>query len=176
MNQQNFLAAVKNGRSFVTNGPLMKFSIGGKEAGDVLNAAAGQSLDWKIEAFATVGVEKVEIVVNGKVAWSGKGFNGKQNYSGQIKVPAGGWVAARIYGGETRPPFADSYPFAHSAPVWLNKIGSRDPASSKAAAADLLRWMAVAEKELNQAYEGVAVENLRKRFSEARKMLLEMSK
>ncbi len=36
--------------------------------------------------------------------------------------------------------------------------------------------LAVAEKELNQAYEGVAVENLRKRFSEARKMLVEMSK
>ncbi len=172
MNLQNFLTAVKKGRSFVTNGPMMKFTAKGKESGEVMAAANGQSIEWKIEAFSAIPVEKVEIIVNGKVAWSGKGFSGgKQTFTGKINAPSGGWIAARIYGGETKPPFTDSYPFAHSAPVWFNKIGSFDAASAKNSAQDLLRWMNVAEKTMNRGYEGAGVENLRKRFADARRIL-----
>ncbi len=171
MNLQNFLTAVKKGKSFVTNGPLMKFSVNGKESGDVITTANSQSVDWKIEAFSPNTVEKVEIIVNGKVAWSGAGFTGKQSFEGKINAPNGGWIAARIYGGATKPPFTDSYPFAHSAPIWFNKIGSSDAISAKNSAQDLLRWMDVAEKRMNQGYEGASVENLRKRFADARKIL-----
>ncbi len=171
MNLQKFLTAVKKGKSFVTNGPLMKFTAGNKEAGDVITATNDPQIDWKIEAFSPIPVEKIEIVVNGKVAWSGTGFNGKQTFRGKINAPNGGWIAARIYGGATKPPFADSYPFAHSAPIWFNKIGSSDAASAKTSAQDLLRWMKVAELRLHQAYEGAAVTNLRKRFADARRIL-----
>jgi TolB protein len=171
MNLPNYLAAVKKGRSFVTNGPLMKFTVNGREAGDAIAAANNQPVDWKIEAFSVLPVEKVEIIVNGKIAWSGKGFSGRQTFAGKINAPNGGWIAARVYGGAVKPPFADSYPFAHSAPVWLNRVGSADAASAKAAAQDLLRWMDVAERRLNQGYEGAKVENLRKRFADARRIL-----
>jgi TolB protein len=173
MNLKNFLAAVKKGRSFVTNGPLMKFSVNGKEAGEVVN---GQTVDWKIEAFSPNPVEKVEIIVNGKIAWSSRFFNSKQTFTGKINAPNGGWIAARIYGGATKPPFTDSYPFAHSAPIWFNKIGSSDAESAKSSAQDLLRWMDVAERRLNQGYEGAKVENLRKRFADARRILEEKAK
>lgn len=172
MNLPNFLAAVKKGRSFVTNGPLLTFMANGMGAGDVIAASNGSQINWKIEAFSPNPVEKVEIIVNGKVAWSGKGFaGGKQVYSGAIKAPAGGWIAARIYGGATKPPFTDGYPFAHSAPVWFNKIGSVDQTAARASAQDLLRWMNVAEKRMNQGYEGAEVANLRKRFADARRIL-----
>jgi TolB protein len=173
MNLQNFLAAVKKGRSFVTNGPLMKFSVNGKEAGE---AVSGQSVDWKIEAISSVPVEKVEIIVNGKVAWSGAGLSGKQVFTGKINAPSGGWIAARIWGGAVNPPFADSYPFAHSAPMWFGKIGSFDAASAKASAQDLLRWLNVAERRMNQGYEGAEVVALRKRFADARRTLEEKVK
>jgi TolB protein len=174
MNLKNYLQAVKKGRSFVTNGPMIKFSVDGKEPGDFV-PANGQ-VEWKIEAVSAIPVEKAEIIVNGKVVWTGTGFEGKQAFSGKIAAPAGGWIAARVYGGETRPPFADSYPFAHSAPIWFGKVGSFDTASAKASARDLLRWMDVAERRLNQGYEGSKVENLRKRFAEARRMLEEKAR
>ena len=89
MNLQSYLAAVKAGRSFVTNGPLLKFTANGKEAGDVI-AASEKQIEWKIEAFSPVAVEKVEIIVNGKVAWTGKGFNGRQaNLHGQDRRAGG---------------------------------------------------------------------------------------
>jgi TolB protein len=54
MNLPNYLEAVRRGRSFVTNGPLLKFSAGDAEAGGIINAAANQSIDWKLEAGVVV--------------------------------------------------------------------------------------------------------------------------
>ena len=173
MNLPNYLEAVRRGRSFVTNGPLIKFSAGGAEAGGVTSATANQQIEWKLEAISSAPVGKVEILVNGKVVWSGQGLSeaGRKTFAGKVTAPLGGWIAARIYGGATRPPMADSYPFAHTAPIWFGRVGSSDAAAAKASAQDLLRWMEVAEKRVEQGYTGAKVDNLRKRFVEARRIL-----
>jgi TolB protein len=173
MNLPNYLEAVRRGRSFVTNGPLVKFSAGGAESGETISATANQPIEWKLEAVSSAPVEKVEILVNGKIVWSGQGLSeaGRRTYTGKVKAPSGGWIAARIYGGATRPPMADSYPFAHTAPIWFGRMASSDAAAAKAAAQDLLRWMNVAEKRLDEGYSGAKVDNLKKRFVEARRIL-----
>ncbi len=173
MNLPNYLEAVRRGRSFVTNGPLIKFSTGGAEAGGTISATANQPIEWKLEAVSSAPVEKVEILVNGKIVWSGQGLSqaGRRTYTGKVNAPSGGWIAARIYGDATRPPMADSYPFAHTAPIWFGRTASSDAAEAKAAARDLLRWMDVAEKRLDEGYSGAKVDNLKKRFVEARRIL-----
>jgi TolB protein len=173
MNLPNYLEAVRRGRSFVTNGPLIKFSAGGAEAGGVVSATVNQQIEWKLEAASPAPIEKVEILVNGKVVWSGQGLSeaGRKTFAGKVNAPTGGWIAARIYGGTTRPPMSDSYPFAHTAPIWFGRTGSFDAAAAKASAQDLLRWMDVAEKRVEQGYSGAKVDNLKKRFVEARRIL-----
>jgi TolB protein len=173
MNLPNYLEAVRRGRSFVTNGPLIKFNAGGAEIGGVINADGNRQIDWKLETASATPVEKVEIIVNGKIVWSGQGMTeaGRKTFAGRANVPGGGWIAARVYGGAIRPPFADSYPFAHTAPIWFDRVGSFDPAAAKTSARDLLRWMDVAEKRLDQGYSGAKVDNLKKRFAEARGIL-----
>jgi TolB protein len=175
MNMPNYLEAVRRGRSFVTNGPLIKFSAGGAEPGGTISSAAGanQQIEWKLEAVSVLPVERVEILVNGKPVWSGQGLSepGRKSFSGKISAPAGGWIAARIYGGAIHPPMSDSYPFAHSAPIWFGRIGSADKAAAKTSAQDLLRWMGIAEKRMEQGYADSKVDNLRKRFTEARRIL-----
>ncbi|MCA1639599.1 MAG: CehA/McbA family metallohydrolase, partial [Acidobacteria bacterium] len=173
MNLPNYLEAVRRGRSFVSNGPLLKFNIGGAEMGGVISASSNQQIEWKLEAVSSAPVEKVEILVNGKVAWRSDGLSqaGRKTYTGKVKVPSGGWIVARIYGGVTRPPMADSYPYAHTAPIWFGRIGSFDAAAAKASAQDLLRWMNVAEKRVEQGYSDARVDNLKKRFAEARRIL-----
>ena len=44
LTQSRWLAALKAGRTFATNGPLLEFSLGGKELGDevVLPSAGGE--------------------------------------------------------------------------------------------------------------------------------------
>jgi TolB protein len=173
LNLTNYLAAVRRGRSFVTNGPFVKFSVDGVEPGGVVAAAQGRSVEWRLDAWSALPVEKVEIVVNGEVVLSREGLDapGQRTFTGRLNVPRGGWIAARIHGGATRPPFMDSYPFAHTAPVWFGRVGSSDRDAARRSAQDLLRWMDVAEKRLNEGYADAPVAQLKRRFAEARRTL-----
>lgn len=167
----SFLDAVRKGRSFVTTGPMLEFAVAGTAPGGA--TAGGRSVDWTLDAWSATPVETVEILVNGRVAWRGAGLSaaGKRSYRGRIDVPAGGWIAARVHGGKPQWPTQDSYPFAHTAPVWLGAVGSSDPAAARAAAADLLRWLDVAERRLATGYPGDAAPKLKARFAEARRRL-----
>lgn len=173
MNLPNYLEAVRSGRSFVTNGPMIKFEVNDTEAGGTVNTTANQAVQWKLETWSSVPVEKVEILVNGQVVWSGKGLEqaGHKTFSGQINAPKGGWIAARLHGGISRPPIMDSYPFAHTAPIWFNQRGSSDRDIAKHSAQDLLRWLEIAEKRLNEGYAGSPAVMLKKRFADARRNL-----
>ncbi len=173
MNLTSFIQAVRRGRSFVTNGPMIKFSVNDEEAGGVINAAQGQAVEWKLDVWSPLPVERVEILVNGRVAWSGKGLDaaGHKTFTGRIDAPRGGWIAARVYGGAPKWPVMDSYPFAHTSPIWFGRIGSFDADAARRAAQDLLRWMDVAEKRLNEGYAGAPAEKLRRRFADARRSL-----
>jgi len=172
LNVKSFLDAVRAGRSFVSNGPTIEFSVGGVEPGGVLNAVGGR-VEWTLDAWSATPVEKAEIIVNGRVAWSGPALDraGRRTFSGRVEVPAGGWIAARVHGGESRWPVQDSYPFAHTAPIWLGKVGSRDPEAARASARDLLRWMDVADKRLDDNYPAPGGASLKARFAEAREIL-----
>ncbi|MDQ4121752.1 MAG: CehA/McbA family metallohydrolase [Acidobacteriota bacterium] len=173
MNLPNYLEAVRRGRSFVTNGPMIKFNVNGAEAGGVVNAPPNQAVQWKLDAWSSLPIEKVEVLVNGQVAWSGKGLEaaGHKTFSGSINAPQGGWIAARVYGGAVQPPMMDSYPFAHTAPIWFNRIGSSDVDAARRSAQDLLRWLDIAEKRLNEGYAGSPAVKLQQRFAQARRNL-----
>ncbi|CAN5852184.1 hypothetical protein BH23GEM7_BH23GEM7_34930 [soil metagenome] len=170
-NHQNYLAGLKAGRSFATNGPLLDFRLAGSEPGAVVQP--GQA-PWTLELYSAVPVERVEILVNGQVAWSGEGLRqpGRKSLTGTLTLPAGGWVAARAVGGETtRWPAMDSYAFGHTSPLWIGRIGSTDPTAERAAAGDLLRALQIAEQRLIAGYGGAEIPNLRARFQQARQEL-----
>ena len=111
--------------------------------------------------------------MNGEVAWSGDGLTeaGTQTYRGTVKTPSGGWIAARVHGGVTRWPAMDSYPFAHTAPVWFGSVGSTDRAAAARAAADLLAALDVAESRVQQAYKEAPAPTILGRIAAARKKL-----
>jgi TolB protein len=65
----------------------------------------------------------------------------------------------------------DSYPFAHTAPMWFGSIGSTDPGAARAAASDLLLALQVAEDRVTQAYRDVSAPVLLGRIAAARQKL-----
>lgn len=167
----SYLAGLKAGRSFVTNGPMLDFRVGGSQPGATV---PGGRASWTLELASAVPVERVEVLVNGEVAWSGPGLSapGRKSLSGTLELPAGGWVAARAYGGETTTwPAMDSYAFGHTSPVWIGRVGSTDPAAEAAAARDLLRIVRAGEQRLEAGYQGTEIPNLRERFRQAREEL-----
>ena len=169
---EHYLEALRAGRSVVTNGPMLEFRLG--DAGPGAVHAGGRSARFTLALHSAVPVEKVEVLVNGRVVWSGAGIDsaGSRTFSGTVRLPAGGWVAARATGPETRRwPAMDSYAFAHTAPVWLGRVGSTDPGAERAAAEDLLRALAVAELRLEAGYAGSEIPRLRAHFAAARDTL-----
>lgn len=168
---RDYLSALDEGRSFVTNGPLIDFRVAERRPGEVARPGV---VPWSLEVHSAVAVDTVEILINGRVAWrnTGPSWTGRQAYSGTMRLPQAGWVAVRAIGGPiTAWPAMDSYAFAHTAPVWIGEVGSTDPETERAAARDLLRALDVAEADLLAGYEGEDIPRLRARFSEARAAL-----
>jgi len=165
-----YMSALKEGRSFVTNGPLLMLDVGGVGPGGV--AAAGETA-FRVTLRSAVPVERIEVLVNGKIVASGQGLAGagETTFSGDLTLPAGGWIAARAVGGETTWPSMDSYPFAHTSPVWIGERGSADPLAVREAAADLLRALEVSRAILIAGYGGNDIPNLIGRFDAARERL-----
>jgi TolB protein len=167
-----YLDGLKAGRSFVTNGPLLQFTVGGAEPGGVVKPSDERTA-WELQVASSVPYERVEVLVNGQVVWTGDGLAqaGTQTHRGTVAVPAGGWIAARVHGGVTAWPAMDSYPFAHTAPMWFGSIGSTDPGAARAAASDLLLALQVAEDRVTQAYRDVSAPVLLGRIAAARQKL-----
>ncbi|MFN8574056.1 MAG: CehA/McbA family metallohydrolase [Gemmatimonadaceae bacterium] len=168
-NYASYLAALKAGRSFVTNGPLLDVHVGGQQPGDVV--ASGAKVPFRITLASAVPVSKVEIVVNGAVVWTSPGVDssGTREYAGDVRLPASGWVAVRALGPRTeRWPAMDSYAFAHTAPIWIGRRAGVDAASQRQSATELLRILDNAEKRLNAGYAGSDIPKLHAHFAAAR--------
>ncbi len=172
LNMSSYLAALRAGRSFVTNGPMLDFRVADAQPGDAIAAHSGQ-VSWALEVYSALPFQELEILVNGQPVWSEGGLSepGQASFQGTLKLPSGGWIAARAHGGETVWPAMDSYPFAHTAPIWIGSRGSTDPQASRQAAQDLLRALERARSRLEQGYAGTPIPRLKKRFEEARQRL-----
>ncbi len=169
-NWANYFSALKAGRSFVTTGPMVQLTVDGALPGDVV-ARGARELPFALTVASAVPVDSVAIVVNGRTVWSAPppAAPGSRSYSGRVRVPAGGWIAARVVGPPVdRWPAMAEYAFAHTAPIWIGERGSTDAAARRAAAGDLLRALGVAERRLVAGYAGSEIPALRGYFAEAR--------
>lgn len=168
---------MKAGRSFVTSGPMLLLSVAGRPPGDAV--PRGGNTAWELTLHSAVPVDTVELLVNGEVVWTATGVTGpgSRTYSGRVRLPAGGWVAARARGGDPVWPAMDSYAFAHTSPVWIGRVGSTDRAARRRAAAALSPVVDAAERRLIAGYGGAEnVPKILESFAAARRRLAEASR
>lgn len=66
--------------------------------------------------------------------------------------------------------------FAHTAPVWIGRVGSTEDAARRAAAEDLLRGLAGARQRLEAGYAGTEIPLIRAHFDGARSVLEEWAR
>ena len=175
LTSESYLEALKLGRSFVTNGPQMEFMVQGKGAGDVV-LTTDKKTNWTLNVHSPISYEKVEIFLNGEVIWSKRSNDmpGSKTYKGSIQIPVGGWVTARVSGGNTEWPMMDSYPFAETGPIWFGEVGSSSTGAKIAAAKKLLEALIVSEKRLKAGYGENPIPNLINHFKKAKEKLVAM--
>ena len=172
-NWTSYFAALKAGRSFVTTGPLLDLKVAEQQPGDVI-VDGEREVAFTLGVYTAVPVDSVALVVNGRTVWSGAApdSTGRRSYAGTVRLPAGGWVAARVVGPDiTQWPAMAEYAFAHTAPIWIGRTGSTDPGARRAAATELLAALGVAEGRLTTGYAGAEIPALTRYFIEARTTL-----
>ena len=169
----SYFTALKAGRSVVSTGPMLDFRVGRAGPGQVVMRPAGRQA-WQLDVHSAMPIDTIEIVVNGAVVERLSPFTaaGSRHYSGTVALPVGGWIAARVSGPPTRAwPGMSSYAYAHTAPVWIDRVGSTEPAVKLAAARDLLRALDVADDAVAIGYAGSEHPRLLAHYAAARKLL-----
>ena len=161
---------VREGHGFVTTGPAVLFAVDGRNPGGVVE---GGTQEWSLDLVSVNPVEKVEILINGKVVQTLEGFEGKgrRTYRGTVDLPDGGWIAARALGGETAWPIMSFTHFAHTQPVWIDHVGSTNAEAARAAARDLLAALDFSEANFRKSYGEEIPDGLVDRIGETRAAL-----
>ena len=133
---EGWLKAYREGRSFATNGPLLKFQVNGRAAGDEIHWEADKlRLEIKAEAISHVPMTRMDLIINGQVAASQKSDgNGKLIRMKQVmEISDSAWVAVRVHGEPHKLIPNDTTLYAHSSPVYCyqggRKIAFRDAAA-----------------------------------------------
>jgi TolB protein len=168
----SFQQTLKEGKSFVSNGPLLEFEVAGNGPGEVVDSSDGM-VSWSANVHSALPFERLEIYVNGTVVETLEGNTqaGSKSFQGSLQVPEGGWVTARVLGENSGWPAMDSYLYAESSPVWFGAVGSTDPAVASQSAQNLLMLLDVAEKNLKAGYGNAPIPNLLEHFEKARTRL-----
>lgn len=136
-----WLAAIKAGRTFATNGPLLRFSLGGQAIGGEVKLERKEDVHFSAELFSIVAVEHLQIVCNGKVAQELKldAERTSAHVDGSLPLETSGWCVLRAFSDRAEYPILDLYPYATTSPIYVNVAGV--PLRSPADAAYFVAWV-----------------------------------
>jgi hypothetical protein len=136
LEHRRWLAALKSGRSFATNGPLLGFTLNGRELGDELKLpAGGGELTARVSLRSMVPVDHLEIVGKGKVVAEIPLRGNRTTVSTTLRIPVqgSGWYLLRARGDRPAYPILDVYPYATTSPIYVTVGGKevRSPADAE---------------------------------------------
>jgi hypothetical protein len=136
-----WVEAVRAGRTFVTNGPLVELEVDGAGPGATLDRPAGGVLRVRAEAACAVPFERLRVRYNGVTvaeATAGGEFPFTASLTAEVPVSAGGHLEATCVGRTATALTAGMPPLAQTSAVTVT-VDGRSPAANPAAIAALLR-------------------------------------
>lgn len=89
----SWIAGIHAGRTFISNGPLIEFTVNGKPAGVTLQAS--ERLQVRARAISRLPFDRLQIVRDGVVVAEQAAVNRREAIlEREIRVDQGGWIAA----------------------------------------------------------------------------------
>lgn len=169
-----YVEAIRRGRTFVTNGPLLTFTVDGRIPGDEIHLPAeGGTVEVNASVQSIVPLEKLEVYFNGKVIESSNGSPIRK----RIPINQSGWITIRASNSKPQHPVDDSYIVGETSPIYVYK-GSQS-IRSKADAQYFLTWIDDITKQA-QAHPGWRSDRERShvlsQFQQARKVFEQRAK
>ena len=133
---------LKAGRSFVTGGPLLEFTVDGKFLGENVQMSAPGTAAVRASATWRSPLDRVELVYNGAIVATGQVSSDRltASFDQNVKIDRSGWLCFRAY--------AQDRTLAHTSPIYITVAG-KPPASEKDAQY-FLQWIDRLEAKLNE--------------------------
>ena len=119
----NWLQGLRQGRTFITNGPALFLEMDGQQPGGHIDPPRGRSrqVSGQVEWRSFYPLRRIEVVHDGEVIHRQvldeemRQREGKWRFD--VEVEGDGWIGARAYG-EARDSFAQPV-YAHTSPVYI---------------------------------------------------------
>ena len=168
----NWFQGLSDGRTFVTNGPMVDLELNGSNVGDEVTLSAGESI--VISARASINpdidlLDRIELIEQGEIVASARSESGSEvlQLSHELEAEQGTWFVLRAYGktavesGVAESPAVLSnvlptagYVAAVTAPIYVSVDGQRT--WKRAAVVDLAtRMKAELDRVANLSLEAV---------------------
>jgi len=142
LDRRRWMAGLKAGRTFVTNAPLLEFTLGGREIGDEIRLPAGGGrLTARVGLRSSVPMDHLEVIGNGSVVATIplRGDRTAASDTVSISVLRSGWYVLRAWSDRPALPILDLYPFGSTSPIYV-RVG-REPVRSREDAEFFVRWI-----------------------------------
>jgi hypothetical protein len=162
---ESWLAGIRRGATFVTNGPIIEFRVGDKGLGEelVLPASGTVAVEARVRFDpARDDVTRLEVVQNGRVVKSFPRVGATDEIRGRFecRIDEASWLAARTWGdkvGEAAPPDGFVPPFrnryrgapaslSHTAAIHVSIAGTPSLARHERVPALARAWLARLEE------------------------------
>jgi hypothetical protein len=120
-----WLESIKAGRTFATNGPLLRFELGHKTPGGEVKLDKQEDVFFRATLGSMVAVDHLQIVCNGKVARElALSADHRTAYvEGKVPLESSGWCLLRAFSDKAEYPILDLYPYATTSPVYVSVAG-----------------------------------------------------
>jgi hypothetical protein len=122
MRYDEWIRNYKRGRSFASNGPVILFTVNGREPGDELEFPPGSTQKVRVKATVRTQtpLDKVEVVVNGRplIRRARSGIRTVE-VDEEVTLNRSSWIAVRALGPWHRLVLNDLQTFAHTSPVYV---------------------------------------------------------
>lgn len=135
---ESWIDGLKAGKSFVTNGPMLEFTVNDAEPGAILKLGEKPKVRVKATARSRFPMTSAEVVHNGVVVAAAKLADDKHSatFDAELALPRGGWIAFRATGpGTADTPLGSQN--AHTNPVYIEGSEFRSAADAK----HFLKWI-----------------------------------
>jgi hypothetical protein len=166
---------LRDGRAFVSSGPLIEMRVGGRgPGGEVHVPADGGEVEVTVLVQSITPLSGMEIVFNGEVIDEviPEGDRTRIDYRAVLSTTGSGWIHALVEGNpEERFPLDVGYAQAFTNPVWI--LAGAQPVRNGAAADYGVQWVDKLET-LAREWPGwrsdAEIEHVMQQFAEARRV------
>ena len=173
-----WVEGIRRGRSFITNGPLLAFTVNGEiPGGEIHLPSGGGSVDVTGRFDSIVPVDRIELYMNGAVIETVRASGRQGELRKRVPVTRSGWLTLRAISDQPHHPVEDAYVVAETSPVYV--YCGNEPIRSREDAEYFIRWVDDVRRQA-EAHPGWRSERERKhvfdQFAEARRVFEQRAK